>query len=311
MTIFCDIMILQIQASRCNGMNETANEIKRLVSEPSVRLLARENNVDMETGYLLRAVYGKTERFTTHCHDFYELFLTVAGNIKHYVNGELTSLDEGTLVLIRPNDTHGYICEGEDYSFVNLALERELFENMLVYAEGIFDKSKILEPTTPPTAKLTEFECDTVLKKFNGLNMIPTTDKHTAMVKIRMLLLDVFTEFFCKEERRESIYAPSWLEETLLLMTTPENFTVGIDRMTELSGKTREHLSRSVKKYTGKTLTEYINDLRINYAAHLLKNTNHSITRICFDSGFGNMSRFYSYFNKTYGVSPLIYRKNK
>lgn len=292
-------------------MSKLTKDADGLLSEPSIRLLASENNVDPETGYLLRAVYGKTERFTTHCHDYYELFLTVAGNIRHYVNGELTILEEGTLVLIRPNDTHGYMYDGEDYSFINLALDRDMFENMLIYAGGTFDRDKILKSALPPTAKLTELERDTVLKKFNGLNMLPTTDKHTARIKIRMLLLDVFTEYFCKQERQESSYAPSWLEETLVLMTTPENFTLGIERMTELSGKTREHLSRSVKKYTGKTLTEYINDLRINYAANLLKNTNLSITRICFDSGFGNMSRFYSYFNKTYGVSPLIYRKNK
>lgn len=81
--------------------------------------------------------------------------------------------------------------------------------------------------------------------------------------------------------------------------------------MAELYGKSKEHLARSMKKYTGMTLSRYINDLRINYAANLLLNTNLSVTDICFESGFGNVSCFYKSFNEAYGVSPNKYRKGR
>lgn len=276
------------------------------------KLLKKSKHLNEETGFLLRAVYGKTERFKLHNHEFYELFLTVSGDIRHYVNGEMMILEAGSMVFMRPEDTHGYIYKGEEkYDFVNLAIDCDIVEKMLSYIDPAYKNNDILNSKFPPTVKLTENETASVLKKLNSLNMINTTDTLTAKLKVRVILLDIFTEYFCKSKSENSAYIPSWLEDTLLLMKKPENFTAGIVRMTEISGKTREHLSRSVKKYLNKTLTEYINDLRINYAANLLKNTNLEIADICFDSGFGNMSHFYAYFNKTYGSSPLKYRKSR
>ena len=79
--------------------------------------------------------------------------------------------------------------------------------------------------------------------------------------------------------------------------------------MVELSGKSQEHLSRSVKKYYGVTLSEFVNELRLNYAVNLITNTNLKITDICYESGFGNLASFYTLFQKSYGKSPKKFRE--
>ena len=92
-------------------------------------------------------------------------------------------------------------------------------------------------------------------------------------------------------------------------MEQPDNFIAGIDRMTELSKKSREHLSRSLKKHFDITPSEYVNSLRINYAANLLINTNTQVIDICYNCGFMNLSHFYRIFKNAYTLSPREFRK--
>ncbi len=78
--------------------------------------------------------------------------------------------------------------------------------------------------------------------------------------------------------------------------------------MTELSGKSREHLTRCAKKYLKSTPSEIINELRLNYAANLLITTTTPIIDICFASGFGSVGYFYEVFKRKEGLSPKDFR---
>ena len=89
----------------------------------------------------------------------------------------------------------------------------------------------------------------------------------------------------------------------------PENFVKGIDRMIELSGKSPEHLSRSLKKYYNISPSQLISNLKLNYALNLLMNTNMKIIDICFEAGFVNLSTFYDSFKKQYDTTPREFRK--
>lgn len=70
-------------------------------------------------------------------------------------------------------------------------------------------------------------------------------------------------------------------------------------------------LSRQFKKETGKTLTEIINNRRINEAIYILENENISITDIALMVGFNDVNYFTKVFKKIKGITPSDYRKNK
>jgi len=77
----------------------------------------------------------------------------------------------------------------------------------------------------------------------------------------------------------------------------------------------RAHISSSAfcryfKARTKRTLKEFINDLRINYACQLLEENQHNITQICFESGFNNISNFNRRFKEIKGITPQQYRTN-
>ena len=66
---------------------------------------------------------------------------------------------------------------------------------------------------------------------------------------------------------------------------------------------------RYFKKMTRKTLVDVITEFRIKHACQLLLSTEKSVSDICFDSGFGNISYFNKQFKNALGHSPLNYRK--
>lgn len=75
-------------------------------------------------------------------------------------------------------------------------------------------------------------------------------------------------------------------------------------------GYTTHHLSEIINNEINKTFYEFINDMRIKYAAELLIESNDkSITEVFYEAGFTSKSTFYNYFKKSYQCTPSQYRQ--
>ncbi len=89
------------------------------------------------------------------------------------------------------------------------------------------------------------------------------------------------------------------------------NYTQDIDLETiaAVAHLTPTAFCRYFKKMTRKTLVDVVTEFRIKHACQLLTSTGKSVSDICFESGFGNISFFNKQFKNTLGHSPLAYRK--
>ena len=67
-------------------------------------------------------------------------------------------------------------------------------------------------------------------------------------------------------------------------------------------------LSREIRKKTGKTYTELVQEKRMNQASFLLRTTDSLIEDIALAVGYENVSYFHRLFRKNYGMSPRQYR---
>jgi AraC-like DNA-binding protein len=68
-------------------------------------------------------------------------------------------------------------------------------------------------------------------------------------------------------------------------------------------------LIRQFKLVFHKTPYQYLNQIRLDHAAELLKHTNHPVQEITWRSGFENASAFCRAFKSAFGVQPGTYRK--
>ena len=67
--------------------------------------------------------------------------------------------------------------------------------------------------------------------------------------------------------------------------------------------------NRFIKKRTGKTFIDYINDTRISYATRWLIETDLSIGEIGFKCGFNNIANFNRVFKKVKNCTPSDFRE--
>ncbi|MBQ6998351.1 MAG: helix-turn-helix domain-containing protein [Clostridia bacterium] len=73
----------------------------------------------------------------------------------------------------------------------------------------------------------------------------------------------------------------------------------------------RSHISHQFKTQTGKSIREYLTELRLEDAKSLLKHSELTVTEIAFSVGFGSSNYFTNVFKKEMGMSPGEYRKQK
>lgn len=81
-----------------------------------------------------------------------------------------------------------------------------------------------------------------------------------------------------------------------------------IDEIAEHVGLNKIYMQRLFKQYTNKTIWNYLTDLRMKEAKHLLRYTNIPIGDIDKYIGINSRQNFYILFKKIYGISPSKYR---
>jgi len=82
----------------------------------------------------------------------------------------------------------------------------------------------------------------------------------------------------------------------------------GVRELSSLLGLSASQTLRKVKAATGKSVNQYIRELRLEKAAKLLKKTDLSIAEVSYKVGFGSSSYFNTVFNKYYGITPGEYK---
>lgn len=82
-----------------------------------------------------------------------------------------------------------------------------------------------------------------------------------------------------------------------------------------LVGMSPVAFSRFFKMRTGRTLSDYIIDIRLGYAARMLVDTTRNVSEICYECGFNNLSNFNRTFKAKRGFTPrdfrAMFKKNK
>ena len=278
-----------------------------LVIVMKAKLYKSDSYVNAELGYTLRMNYSYTENFELHYHDYYEFFLTISGKAIQIINGKRQILPEHSLVLVRSGDEHTYIKEGK-FSFVNLTFTDDTMRKLCDYFGE--DLKNILKKDMPPSVVLKNDDFAKVMAELNSLNTIKVNDKQKLTLKMKLILTQIIAYFMESEQDKTKTVVPEWLSTLVCQAKKAENINMTLSDMSVVSGKSREHISRSFKKYYSVTVAEFMNEQKLNYSANLLLNTNLQIIDVCYECGFQNLSWFYRKFKEKFSVTPVQFRNN-
>lgn len=113
---------------------------------------------------------------------------------------------------------------------------------------------------------------------------------------------------YCEKNEHENL----GFEISEIIKYVDNNFTekTTIEQLSFIFRTNRSTLCKEFKKATGKTLTEYSNDKKVEHLKFLLSSTDQPIQEISERSGFSSVPNFYAFFKKYVGVAPVEFRKN-
>jgi AraC-like DNA-binding protein len=83
---------------------------------------------------------------------------------------------------------------------------------------------------------------------------------------------------------------------------------ISLDQVAALTDHSPAAFCRYFKTRTRKSYFQYLTEIRIGYACELLREGNMDVTRVCFASGFNNLSNFHKQFKKVMRITPSEYR---
>lgn len=257
--------------------------------------------------------------YPIHRHNEYELnFVSNCKGCRRVVGDSIEVLDEYDLALIGPGLEHGWEQNGAktegnmreitvQFNLVN-ASEEFLKKNQLAPIRELFGKA-------PRGVAFSQATIRSLLDRFDML-----TQPQPGFLRF-LRLLEILYELAVSKDPRElstSSFANIHFHtaDSRRVQRVEEyinNNYAGELRLADLASlanMTPTAFSRFFKARTGRTLSDYIVDIRIGHAARRLVDTTMTSAEICYESGFNNISNFNRLFRKKKGCSPKEFREN-
>lgn len=253
--------------------------------------------------------------FPEHTHDYVEVIYMCSGATTHIVNGKEIRLEQGDLLFLNQSATHEVCRAGEQDIAVNFIVLPEFFSAPL---------SMIGEEDTPLRKFLVDCLCGqnsgagylyfdvSEVKPIQNLLenllwiLISDTPSKRKMSQMTMALLFMqllgHTETLSTDDQGDAVV---WQ----VLRYVETNYADGsFGELTRQLHYDPSWLSREIKRKTGKTYTQLVQEKRLAQAAFLLKNTDRNVADISIAVGYENISYFHRIFADAYGKSPKHYR---
>lgn len=255
--------------------------------------------------------------FPEHTHDYVEIVYMCRGATTHIVNGSTLELRAGELLLLGQNAVQEILPAGEEDIAVNFIIRPEFFSPTLSYLgdEETPLRRFIVDCLCGQNeAGFLHFKVSQVLPVQNLVeNLLWTLISDTpnrrginqATMGLLFLQLLNHTDLLATDSPRQELILQ-------VLRYVEEHYREGsLADAAALLHYDPAWLSREIKRQTGKTYTDLVQDKRLSQAGWLLKNTGKRVDEIAAAVGYENMSYFHRLFRQRCGLSPKQYRDCK
>lgn len=256
--------------------------------------------------------------YPIHKHEIFELNYVENGEgVLRIVGDSAETIGNRELVLITsPDLEHVWEqdkCKSEDIREITVQF---FFDFNSSYS--LFNRTPLL-----PIKRLFErarkgvaFTPEAIEKVYPLLNSLSSTkDKFYSVINFLTLLYELSLADGTRELASSSFAKVDVNSESRRILKVKEyinnHYTeeIRLADLADLVGMSTTSFSRFFKLRSGKTLSDYVVEMRLGVAARQLIDTTNSVSEICYDCGFNTLSNFNRLFRKYKGCSPTEFRE--
>lgn len=246
--------------------------------------------------HLARATLTTARPKTLHTHDYFEVFWVQNGTVRHHTPMGMERLNEGDMILLSPGQEHAIQGKGDHAMIVSISIHPDVVNGLNARHVGIW-------PMRDTPAKL--YRDIRQLSALNHAALVLEASKCNALAA-EAFLLPLLADLQANPAPDD---APDWLARALAEAQKAPVFQEGAAGFVAQTGRAHAHVSRTMRKLTGQSPSEYINTIRMTHAARVLTSDNEPVSQIAADCGIPNMAHFHKLFRAHHGMTPLQYRQ--
>lgn len=247
-----------------------------------------------------------------HFHPEYELTLILKSRGRRFVGDSIERFQEGDLVLIGPNLPHFWVSDQG-----TKRAEAVVIQFLEDFAGGQFfsiPEVSELEGLLERSNRGLHFRGKIALKGAKAIAELPRLkgiQRFTRTLEILCLLASA----------RDARPLSSPLFRPVLDLRASERINracryvfdhflepIGLKEIAAEAGMSPAAFSRYFKRMTGRNVVTLLSQTRLGHATRLLLDTEWTVARICFESGFNNISNFNRQFLALHGTTPSQWR---
>jgi AraC-like DNA-binding protein len=249
--------------------------------------------------------------FKWHYHPEYELTYILNGYGYRIVGNSQEPFISGDLVLLGRNLPHTWWGKNEDGSLseaIVIQFSSEFMEPFLRLNEGQEIK-KILEKS----ASGIQFKPNKlIIEKLLSICKTKELNSILSLLSLLQDLTEVKTATLCPNYYHHVVSKKFETRINKVYTYIQNHFSepLSLKQVANLVFMTQSNFCKFFKKATGSTFSDYLNELRINEACHLLIYSEDNISKIAQDCGFESLSYFNRVFLKKKNINPSLFRKN-
>jgi AraC-like DNA-binding protein len=249
--------------------------------------------------------------FKWHYHPEYELTLIVKGKGMRLVGDSYLPFQAGDLVLLGSGIPHTWESDANSHETV-VAVVIQFSEDFIVNfmnSEAFYKIKKLLQ-----TSVRGLFFQNPLTMNIEHQMMIIASEKG---VKQITALLNVLNDLAYQnhESLASTFYSPKNSKENETRINIVFNYikqnaasTILLEQAAASVHLTTGAFCKFFKRMTGKTFSDYVNEIRIGNACNLIAHTDKTITQIAIESGFENQTYFNRVFLKKKNCTPKQFR---
>lgn len=256
--------------------------------------------------------------FPIHSHPEFELnFIAGAAGVRRTVGDHSEAIGDYDLVLIAsPNLEHVWEqgeCQSKDIREITIQFTSDVLPEPLLSKSQFHSIRRMLDRARCGLA----FSGLTIMKVFGKIDELTHQRRGFHAV---LSFLELLYDLSLADDSR-TLSSSSFAR----IKTSSESRRVGkvqqyiashygeevrLETLADLVGMTPVAFSRFFHQRTGRTLSDYIIEIRLGAAARMLIDSTKMVAEICYDCGFNTLSNFNRLFRKHKGCTPTAFREN-
>ncbi|MCR3758096.1 AraC family transcriptional regulator [Clostridium felsineum] len=255
--------------------------------------------------------------FPEHNHNYIEVSYVYQGELRESIDGKSITLKRGEIIFLNQFITHRIEAAKEEDIIINFIIKPEFFDYVLTFLDNENVISKFLVTTLYKEYNKGEYlyfkvadqeEIQKLLEKIIIELYSPSVMSKSAIkLMVGLLLIELM-----RNSQYMDSYSSNNYEKKIMIdifKYIEENYKDAV--LSDICEKFKQphyKLSRLIKRYTGMTFKELLQEKRLTKAVEFLEFSNYSILDIIDAIGYENPTYFYKIFEQKYGVTPKKYR---